>query len=147
MPIILGREYENSAFGALRFQTDLMNPFDLDLRWTAARMGYGSVVAFGGYGVAALVTGTPMPSMAVQSVNRAFMTASRWRNYASLGIRAAPHLPFIAAAHSQVKPFATGEMEHTLPGMVLNPVMEKWLHGLGRSDPRGGSESGLFYRP
>ena len=87
---IFGREYEDSAFGAARFQYDLMNPFDFDAQWTALRFAYGSGIAFGGYGLAALVSGTPMPSMAVQSINRAFMTGQRWRNLASLGTRVIP---------------------------------------------------------
>ena len=90
MPTILGRDYDDSPWGATQFQMDLMNPLDLDLKWTAARLGYGSGIAFAGYAGASYVTGTPMPSMAVQSINRAFMTASRWRNVASIGVRFTP---------------------------------------------------------
>ena len=85
--------------------------------------------------------------MAVQSINRFYMSASRYRTLASIGVRAAPQLPFAAAAHSQVMPLATGEVESSLPGLMLNPLIERWLDPLGRDDPRGGRESGLFYRP
>ncbi len=90
MPTILGREYADSPWGAAEFQYDLMNPFDYEMDWVALRLVYGSSIAFGGYAGVSYLTGTPMPSMAVQSINRAFMTASRWRNLASIGVRAAP---------------------------------------------------------
>ena len=90
MPIIFGRDYDDSPWGATQFQMDLMNPFDLDLKWTAVRLGYGSGIALGGYAGVSYVTGTPMPSMAVQSINRAFMSAARWRNLASIGVRVTP---------------------------------------------------------
>ena len=127
MPTILGRDYENSPWGAAQFQLDLMNPFDLDLTWTAARMGYGSAIAYGGYAGISYLTGTPMPSMAVQSINRAYMSAGRARTTATLAVRAAPHLPFAAAAHSQVLPLAEGKPEKSIPGRVLNYFIEDWL--------------------
>ncbi len=129
MPTILGRDYEDSPWGATQFQMDLMNPFDLDLTWTAARMAYGSGIAYGGYAGISYLTGTPMPSMAVQSINRAYMSAGRARTTATLAVRAAPYVPFAAAAHSQVLPLAEGKPEKSLPGMVMTPILERWLGG------------------
>ena len=55
------------------------------------------------------------------------MSASNLRYLGGLAVRAAPYAPFAAAVHSQVMPMATGEVDKTLPGMVIDPIAKKWL--------------------
>jgi hypothetical protein len=101
MPTILGREYENSPLGAAHFQYDLMNPFDMDPDMFALRMAYGTGISTGGFAVASLITGTPMPSMFVQSITRAYGTAERVRNTAAFAARFAPQVAIIGSAVAQ----------------------------------------------
>ena len=101
MPTILGKEYENSAIGAARFQYDLMNPFDTNPDMFVLRMAYGSGISFGGFGVASLLTGTPMPNLFVQSITRAYGTAGRVRSTAAFAVRFAPQIAIVASAHAQ----------------------------------------------
>jgi hypothetical protein len=98
MPRIFGKDYENSAMGAARFQYDLMNPFDTDPRMFALRMAYGTGIGTGGFAVASLITGTPMPNMFVQSITRAYGSAHRAKNIALLASKAATPLVVLPAA-------------------------------------------------
>lgn len=95
---IFGRDYEDSGYGATQFQYDLMNPFDTDPSMFALRMAYGTGISTGGFAVAALVTGTPMPSMFVQSITRAYGSANRAKNVALFASRAATPLVVLPAA-------------------------------------------------
>ena len=101
MPIIFGREYADSPAGAAHFQYDLMNPLDTDPDMFALRMAYGFGISTTGFAVASLVTGTPMPSLFVQSITRAYGTAGRVRNTAAFAARFAPQLAIVGSAVAQ----------------------------------------------
>lgn len=101
MPRILGRNYADSPMGAAHFQYDLMNPLDTDPDMFALRMAYGTGISSGGFAVASLITGTPMPSMFVQSITRAYASASRVKNTAMIVARFAPQLAIVGSAYAQ----------------------------------------------
>ena len=98
MPTILGRDYEDSAAGAVKFQFDLMNPLDTDFQMFMLRLGYGTAISTGGFAVASLITGTSMPSMFVQSITRAYGTADRVRNASAFVVRFAPQMALVGSA-------------------------------------------------
>ena len=77
-----------------------------------------------------------------------------WKTIGQQAVRTAvnvsPHVPFALASVLAVDTMVQaeqGDYERTLPGLILNPLIEGWLDPLGRHDSRGGRESGLFYRP
>ncbi len=95
---VFGRKYENSGYGATKFQLDLMNPLDTNPQMFTLRIAYGTGIGFGGFGWVSLVTGTPMPTLFQQSIIRAFGTAQRAKNVALFASRAATPLVVLPAA-------------------------------------------------
>ena len=90
MPVIAGRFYPDTPAGALEFQMELMNSFDLDPEMLALRTAYGIAISFGGFGLASFLTATPMPSLFSQSITRAYMTAGRLRTIGTVVVNTSP---------------------------------------------------------
>lgn len=101
MPTIFGRSYENSPTGAMHFQYDLMNPFDMDPKMQALRFAYGFGIGTGGFLVASLITGTPMPGLMVQSITRGYQTANTARTAAMFAYANALPIALVASAAAQ----------------------------------------------
>lgn len=129
---VIFEEYEGVT-GGFQLQYDLMNPFNVidmvrepsyeNLVMTA----YNPTIAYGGFKLASIVSGTAMPSFWTRQVTKGYMTVSNLRYLSGVAARAAPYAPFVAAAHSQVMPMATGDYGKSLPGLVIEPIARKWL--------------------
>jgi hypothetical protein len=134
--------------GAARFQYDLMNPFDTNAQMFALRMAYGTGIGVGGFAVASLITGTPMPNMFVQSITRAYGSANRARNVALFASKAATPLvvlPAIAVSSAvaqrevwqEIGDEQTGAVHFAAAGTMSGGSMPV-VPSSNTNDPRGG---------
>jgi hypothetical protein len=92
---VIFEEYEGVT-GGFQLQYDLMNPFNVidmvrepsyeNLVMTA----YNPTIAYGGFKLASIVSGTAMPSFWTRQVTKGYMTASNLRFLGGVAVRSAP---------------------------------------------------------
>jgi hypothetical protein len=120
-----------------------MNPFDTDPQMFALRIAYGTGVGTGGFAVASLITGTPMPSMFVQSMVRAYSSAVRAKNAALFAFKFAPQILLVGSAVAQravweeIGDSKTGAVHFAAAGTMSGGSMPVVL-SQDTSDPMGG---------